>query len=65
MKWVKLVEQAPASTNHDKFVVWNGRWRALASWLMTKNGLCFCDHNGTPLKGVTHWLEHDFPPEKD
>lgn len=63
--WRKVVDCLPDQTAHDKFVVWNGRWRALASWLMTADGPRFCDYTGTPIKGVTHWFEHDEVPGKD
>lgn len=64
-QWVVMAERTPSVTAHQEFVVWNGRWRVLASWLMTKNGLCFCDYMDRPIKGVTHWLQHEPPPEKD
>ena len=58
--WIPATERLPteSETDWDRFVVWNGKWRVLAAWLRTDQGLRFCDHNGTPIRGVTHWLQH-------
>lgn len=57
-KWIDCSEKMPTETSRDSLVVWNGRWKRVADYLVDSKGYFgFYSPHGDKLKGITHYYE--------
>ena len=57
-EWIKVADKKPSKEGHMNHVVWNGRYKMIASLFGSPSGnKWFHDYHEKQIVGVTHYIE--------